>query len=181
VQRVLVDLKMLGDWKSVIGGALGLLSAAFTVLGPSLRDRNVHARCMAAYDSASKKLAYYDLWLKASLAAHPAAESDARALMKAAVDQVQTDLSQTLAQLVPTRVKDSTRSLVTRLLLLYKPPRARAWFPRAIFYALAALTSLGILVGIFDGEVRFNSDYWLGYLIIFLVCLAFRALARVME
>ncbi len=133
-------------WKDYIIPVIGLVGTLVTVIATWAKDLNASAHRIRTLDEATKRAVFWDTWSKALAAADPqasqatltskvktevlaAAETVEKAFHVLAVQQA----SEAHAIQEHQRSQDSIPRL-RRWLLLYKPPRARAWIPRIFFY-----------------------------------------------
>ncbi len=150
-------------WKDYIIPVIGLVGTLVTVIATWAKDLNSSAHRIRTLDEATKRAVFWDTWSKALAAADPeaslatltskvktevlaAAESVEKAFHVLAVQQA----SEAHAIQEHQRSRDSIPRL-RRWLLLYKPPRARAWIPRIFFYIYLLLHAV---LSIPDGSQR---------------------------
>lgn len=129
--------------KGIAAGALGLIGTLATVVVSWLKDRDISATRLRELDEASKRVAFWDAWFKAlTLFEHQPKSLDWQELAKAEILSASVAIKKLFAIASVDQLTESERwrlrrqkmSSLRRGLLLYSPPRLRAWIPRTIFY-----------------------------------------------
>jgi hypothetical protein len=137
--------------RALAGGAVGLASTFIVFFAGLLRERSATRRREKAVDDLTKHVAFWDSWLRAySQAQSPerldllkgAAESELSAAAEAFLR-----IRPSLTELSHSAIVRAPRSKLRRALLIYYPPRKRAWMPRAFFY-LSSLYFIGVLLSL---------------------------------
>jgi hypothetical protein len=125
--------------------AIGLIGTLVSLSAAWAKDLNATAQRMRVLEDATKRALFWDTWSKALATVDPEANTaDLRAQLKAEILAAAEPVHQlfrkppanaprvtSLAGYLSFR---SSLSRFRRWLLLYKPPRGRAWVPRIFFY-----------------------------------------------
>jgi len=126
-----------------IGGTL------ITILATWGRDLNSAARRIRILDEATKRIAFWSVWSQALATADPQADAAPRIAKieseceaaAAAVNEAYCALAveQATEAKAIKRHEDEKHAIPRwrERLVLYKPPRGRAWYPRVFFYTYA--------------------------------------------
>ena len=175
---------MISAWRDYIP-VIGLVGTLVTALATWARDLNSTAQRIRTLDEATKRAAFWDTWYKAMSAADPqlnASElaSKVRTEIAAAAESVEKAFCVLAVQRASEAQQASQHqraqhsvSRVRRWLLLYKPPRARAWIPRLFFYLYLVYTPFFPFIG----PRKEPSEAAVGVLGGVLMIIIFRALA----
>ena len=144
--------------KGIVTGSVGLVTSLIPVIVGWWKDRGASARRSRHLDDAAKRVSFWDVWLKAiSPLDLDESVSERKEFAKAEFLAIANDIKILFALDTPSQKHERATNFENervemprwkRWLLLYKPPRARAWFPRFFFYlfALQALTYLPVIV-----------------------------------
>jgi hypothetical protein len=176
--------------KGLIAGAFGLAGTLIPVVLSWSRDRDAASTRQRKIDEATKRVAFWDQWLKlSSQVESPSGQTAAQRVQKELAmlgDIIESD--SLLAHTQISRQQEKTSKFTKRvsvlpvwrrLLLLYWPERSLAWFPRFLFYG-GLLTFIFFLL--FQLSERSNIE---GFTIIELMALVwmfvFRYLSRFLE
>jgi hypothetical protein len=186
-----VDVK-----KGLIAGAFGLAGTLIPVVLSWSRDRDAASTRQRKIDEATKRVAFWDQWLKLySQVESPSGQTAAQRVQKELAllgDIIESDSLLSHTQISRQQEKSSEfaeRITVMpawrRLLLLYRPERSLAWFPRLLFYMGLLSIVLFIAVQIAEFKER-DSSAAIGGLLIFefmalVWCTVFRFLSRFLE
>jgi hypothetical protein len=181
--------------KGLIAGAFGLAGTLIPVALSWSRDRDAASTRQRRIDEATKRVAFWDQWLKlSSQVDSPSGQT--------AVQRVQKELAilgeiiendSLLAHTQISRQQENTSRFVERInvlsrwrkiLLLYRPERSLAWFPRLLFYA--GLMSMILFVAVQISEFSKSDSSAVGGLFLFefmalVWCVVFRYLSRFLE
>lgn len=125
--------------------AIGLIGTLVSLSAAWAKDLNATAQRIRVLEDAMKRAQFWDTWSKALATVDPEANTaDLKAQLKAeilaAAEPVQLlfrkppENAPRLAGLAEFLSFRSSLSRFRRWLLLYKPPRGRAWVPRIFFY-----------------------------------------------
>jgi hypothetical protein len=125
--------------------AIGLVGTLVSLSAAWAKDLNATAQRIRVLEDAMKRAQFWDTWSKALATVDPEANTaDLKAQLKAEIlasaEPVQQLFHKTpantpsLAGLADYLSFRSSLSRFRRWLLLYKPPRGRAWVPRIFFY-----------------------------------------------
>ena len=176
--------------KGLIAGAFGLAGTLVPVVLSWSRDRDAASTRQRKIDEATKRVAFWDQWLKLySQVESPSGQTAAQRVQKELAllgDIIERDSFLAHTQISTQQEKTSkfTEQVSTlpawrRLLLLYRPERSLAWFPRLLFYGGLLTFIFFLLFGLID---RSNFE---GSLIIEFMALVwmfvFRYLSRFLE
>jgi hypothetical protein len=140
-----------------LGPALiGLIGTVVTIAGSTLKDHSDSIKRVREIDEAAKVVSFWKTWLEAACSL---GTEDEQKLWR---EKAKKDLEKASARvegLFPETQSEShlsakqenfvgwRRGLPTwrRWLLLYKPPRARAWLPRVIFYLYLVVGPVAVI------------------------------------
>lgn len=176
--------------KGLIAGAFGLAGTLIPVVLSWSRDRDAASTRQRKIDEATKRVAFWDQWLKLSSQVEPpSGQTAAQRVQKELAmlgDIIESDSLLAHTQISRQQEKTSKFTkrvsvlpLWRRLLLLYWPERSLAWFPRFLFYG-GFLTFITFLI--FQLSDRSNLE---GFLIVEFMALVwmfvFRYLSRFLE
>jgi hypothetical protein len=176
--------------KGLIAGAFGLAGTLVPVVLSWSRDRDAASTRQRKIDEATKRVAFWDQWLKLySHVESPSGQTAAQRVQKELAllgDIIESDSLLAHTQISRQQEKTSkfTEQVSTlpawrRLLLLYRPERSLAWFPRLLFYGGLLTFIFFLSFGLID---RSNFE---GTLIIEFMALVwmfvFRYLSRFLE
>jgi hypothetical protein len=176
--------------KGLIAGAFGLAGTLIPVVLSWSRDRDAASTRQRKIDEATKRVAFWDQWLKLySQVESPSGETAAQRVQKELAllgDIIESDSLLAHTQISRQQEKTSkfTERVSTlpawrRVLLLYRPERSLAWFPRLLFYGGFLCFVIFLLFQLSD---KSNPE---GFLIIELMTLVwmfvFRYLSRFLE
>lgn len=131
--------------QGLVAGAFGLLGTLVPVVLTWTRERDVASSRMRKLDEATRRVAFWDQWLKLSgqipdMAAQSAVELVRRelAVLSSIIQNDSLAVHQQLAKQQHQSTEFIGRILsmgrLRRILLLYRPERSLAWFPRFLFY-----------------------------------------------
>jgi hypothetical protein len=132
--------------KGLIAGAFGLIGTLFPVLLSWSRDRDAASTRQHKIDEATKRVAFWDQWLKLySQLESPSGETASQRVQKELAllgDIIEND--SLIAHTQISRQQEKTSQFTERIIslpawrrffLLYRPERSLAWFPRLLFYS----------------------------------------------
>jgi hypothetical protein len=130
---------------AIIGGATALLSTLVTVAFSWFKDRGASAQRLSKLDEASKRISLLESWFNARSRIAPDEIGVAKPLVLEELDLAFREVKDLheKARISPATVSAQQRAKVgwfRRLLLLYPPPRKRAWVPRVFFYLVLVET-----------------------------------------
>lgn len=181
--------------KGLIAGAFGLAGTLIPVALSWSRDRDAASTRQRKIDEATKRVAFWDQWLKLySQVESPSGETAAQRVQKELAllgDIIENDSLLAHTQISRQQEKTSrftervsTLSAWRRLFLLYRPERSLAWFPRLLFYA--GLLSIVLFLAVGFSEFGKGNSSAVGGLFIFefmaiVWCTVFRYLSRFLE
>jgi len=181
--------------KGLIAGAFGLAGTLIPVVLSWSRDRDAASTRQRKIDEATKRVAFWDQWLKlSSQVESPSGKTAAQRVQKELAmlgDIIESD--SLLAHTQISRQQEKTSKFTERInilpawrriLLLYWPERSLAWFPRLLFYA--GLLSIVLFIAVQFSEFKEkNSSAFEGlFLFEFMAivwCFVFRYLSRFLE
>jgi hypothetical protein len=181
--------------KGLIAGAFGLAGTLVPVVLSWSRDRDAASTRQRKIDEATKRVVFWDQWLKLySQVESPAGETAAQRVQKELAllgDIIEND--SLLAHTQISRQQEKTSKFTERvnilpawrrLLLLYRPERSLAWFPRLLFYA--GLFSIVLFIAVQFSEFGKSNSSAVGGLFIFefmaiVWSIVFRYLSRFLE
>jgi hypothetical protein len=130
--------------KGMVAGLFGLIGTLIPAALAWSRDRDVASTRARRLDEATKRITFWEQWLKLSSTADPADLTCTQRVLKEL--KVLGEIIESESLLAQSQVLGQQRTsseyerLVgsvpfwRKLLLLYKPQRALAWFPRLFFY-----------------------------------------------
>jgi hypothetical protein len=183
--------------KGLIAGVFGLVGTLIPVALSWSRDRDVATTRQRRIDEATKRVAFWDQWLKLySQVESPSGETAAQRVQKELTmlgEIIENDSLIAHAQISKLEEKTSrfTQQINTlpawrRLLLFYKPERSLAWFPRLLFYfgVLCFFLFLAVQISEISKSHLDRSDFigFFAFEILTLVwCTVFRYLSRFLE
>jgi hypothetical protein len=140
----------------VVVAVVGLTGSVIPVLVGWFKDRDQSVQRVRQIEEATKTVVFWDSWLKSIVSANP--EVNGTEWKSIATEQflyASTLISSSLAirqsaqktNYAKQAFESHRRSLpwLRRWLLLYYPPRARAWLPRALFYLFLLFVLVGTL------------------------------------
>jgi hypothetical protein len=177
--------------KGLIAGAFGLVGTLVPAVISWNHDRSAVSARARTLEDATKRLAFWEQWLKLSAqVAGPGETTTSEQLQRELVrlgEIIQKDSVLTHAQ-QNMRTKSSEfinklddLPMWRRALLLYRPARSAAWFPR-IFFFIGLLSSLIIPAGFAAPKDPLSGKDFLISELFFLVWMAiFRSLSRWLE
>jgi hypothetical protein len=181
--------------KGLIAGAFGLAGTLIPVVLSWSRDRDAASTRQRKIDEATKRVAFWDQWLKLSSQVEtPAGQTAAQRVQKELAilgDIIESD--SLLAHTQISRQQEKTSKFTQRvnvlpawrrLFLFYRPERSLAWFPRLLFYA--GLLSIVLFLAVQFSEFGKSNSSAVGGLFIFefmaiVWCTVFRYLSRFLE
>lgn len=156
-----------GSWDDIIKGlATGSLGLIGTLIGVGVtwvKGRSASTQRIRVLDEATKRILFWDAWLDSSTKANLAEElgkleSRIRGEMLAAAKMVgdtfesfQAEVPTDMERLIEYERFRASISRFRRWLLLYRPPRARAWIPRFFFYYIIVALPWLIYMGFSSG------------------------------
>jgi hypothetical protein len=182
--------------KGLIAGAFGLAGTLIPVVLSWSRDRDAASTRQRKIDEATKRIVFWDQWLKLSTQVEsPDGLSCAQRVQKELAmlgDIIERDSFIAHTQISKLQEKTSKFTaqinvlpIWRRLLLFYKPERTLAWFPRLLFYAGVLLMLLCVAVQISESSKTIDSSNFEGFFLIeFMIlvwCAVFRYLSRFLE
>jgi hypothetical protein len=176
--------------KGLVAGAFGLAGTLIPVVVSWSRDRDVASARLRKLEEATKRVMFWDQWLKLSTQienpSDPACLQRVQKELTLLRDIIEGDALLAHAQM--SKQQNTTSeftgkirglSSVRKLLLLYRPERSLAWFPRLLFY-VGVVTF--ILIALSQISDKSNLE---GFLLIELMVLTwifvFRYLSRWLE
>jgi len=145
--------------KGLVAGAFGLAGTLIPVFLSWSRDRDVASARLRKLEEATKRVAFWDQWYKLSTQIkEPSDFTTQQAVQKELAllrNIIEGDALLAHAQLSKQQSKTSAFSgkilalpFWRKLLLLYRPARSLAWFPRILFYVGVVSSLLLCLVQI---------------------------------
>ena len=180
--------------KGLIAGAFGLVGTLLPVALSWSRDRDVASTRQRKIDEATKRVAFWDQWLKlCSQVESPDCQTAAQRVHKELAllgDIIQNDSLLAHNQISTQQEKSSafTHQVNTlpawrRLLLLYRPERSLAWFPRLLFYTgiLSIFFFIAIQFDQFHKDLSAFEGIFLFEFMAIVWCAVFRYLSRFLE
>jgi hypothetical protein len=151
--------------KGLVAGAFGLVGTLIPAAVAWSRDRDAASSRMRKLDEATKKVAFWEQWLKLSAQTCDPANADSVARVQKELtllaEMLENDSVQAQAAMLKQRGKSTefqqkvhSMPYWRRLLLLYKPARSLAWFPRLFFFA-GLLLAFVLLITLADPAKTF--------------------------
>ncbi len=152
--------------KGLIAGAFGLAGTLIPAAISWSHDRDAASARIRKLDEATKKVAFWEQWLKLSTQICEPANSDCAARVQKELsllaEMLENDSQAAQVQMLRQRGRSNafqekvhSMPLLRRLLLLYKPARALAWFPR-LFFFVGLILALFMLFSLFDQTKEFG-------------------------
>jgi hypothetical protein len=150
--------------KGLIAGAAGLVGTLITAAITWARDRDVSSQRLRLLDEESKRLTFWDAWLKiqVSITTSEAELSELRERVRAEASAAAALVKGAFQQPISESAAPSTLAEYSKLRnslprwrrwsLLYKPARTRAWIPRVLFYMFAVEGIVLVIVSWGDKE-----------------------------
>jgi hypothetical protein len=181
--------------KGLIAGAFGLIGTLFPVVLSWSRDRDAASTRHHKIDEATKRVAFWDQWLKLySQLESPSGQTASQRVQKELAllgDIIEND--SLIAHTQSSRQQEKTSQFTERIIslpawrrffLLYRPERSLAWFPRLLFYS--GLLSIILFIAVQFTESKAGNTSAVGGLFIFefmavVWCTVFRYLSRFLE
>ena len=132
--------------KGLVAGAFGLIGTLIPAAVAWSRDRDAASARIRKLDEATKKVAFWEQWLKLSTQTCDPANLDSVARVQKELsllaEMLENDSVVAQAAMIKQRGKSTefqqkvhSMPYWRRLLLLYKPARSLAWFPRLFFFS----------------------------------------------
>jgi hypothetical protein len=132
--------------KGLVAGAFGLVGTLIPAAVAWSRDRDAASARIRKLDEATKKVAFWEQWLKLSTQTCDPANLDSVARVQKELsllaEMLENDSVGAQAAMIKQRGKSTefqqkvhSMPYWRRLLLLYKPARSLAWFPRLFFFS----------------------------------------------
>jgi hypothetical protein len=181
--------------KGLIAGAFGLAGTLIPVVLSWSRDRDAASTRQRKIDEATKRVAFWDQWLKLSSQIEPPGGQTANQRVQKELamlgDIIESDSLLAHTQISTQQEKTSKFARQVnvlpawrRLLLFYRPERSLAWFPRLLFYA--GLVSIVLFIAVQFSEFKDKDPSAFEGLFLFefmalVWCSVFRYLSRFLE
>ena len=177
--------------KALVAGAFGLVGTLIPAAISWSHDRSAVSARNRTLEEATKRLAFWEQWLKVAsqvtLPGDPTPDQLNQELILLR-EIVQKDSFVAHRELIKLQGKTSEfqnklgeLSLWRRMLLLYQPPRATAWFPRIFFY-LGLFAILIIPFGFAAPQDPLSlKDFTISEIAFLVWALIFRSLSRWLE
>jgi hypothetical protein len=181
--------------KGLIAGAFGLIGTLLPVVLSWSRDRDAASTRQRKIDEATKRITFWEQWLKLSTQVEsPDGQGCVQRVQKELAmlgDIIERD--SLLAHTQSSKLQEKTSQFTEhvnllpawrRLLLIYKPERSLAWFPRLMFYAGILSIFLFIVTQISEFKNQDPSAFEGLFLFEFMAivwCAVFRYLSRFLE
>jgi hypothetical protein len=151
--------------KGMVAGAFGLVGTFIPAAVAWSRDRDAASARIRKLDEATKKVAFWEQWLKLSTQTCDPANLDSVARVQKELtllaEMLENDSVVAQAAMIKQRGKSTefqqkvhAMPYWRRFLLLYKPARSLAWFPRLFFFG-GLLLALILLITLFDPAKTF--------------------------
>jgi hypothetical protein len=177
--------------RGLIAGAFGLAGTLIPVVLSWSRDRDAASSRQRKIDEATKRIAFWEQWLKLSAQVEsPDGQGCAQRVQKELAmlgDIIERD--SLLAHTQSSKLQEKTSKFTEhinvlpawrRLLLFYRPERSLAWFPRLLFYA--GVLSFFLFLAVQISDISSNLEGFWGIEFMVLVwCTVFRYLSRFLE
>ena len=152
--------------KGLIAGAFGLAGTLIPAAISWSHDRDAASARIRKLDEGTKKVAFWEQWLKLSTQICEPANSDCAARVQKELsllaEMLENDSQAAQVQMLRQRGKSNafqekvhSMPFFRRLLLLYKPARALAWFPR-LFFFVGLIIAVFMLFSLFDQTKEFG-------------------------
>jgi hypothetical protein len=176
--------------KGLIAGAFGLVGTLVPAVISWSHDRSADSARTRTLEEATKRLAFWEQWLKLSAqVAEPGDTTPARLKQELALlseiiqkDSVLAHSQQKLrSRSTEFQNKVDDLSVWRRLLLLYAPARSAAWLPRLFFYAglaFALIIPLGLAA---PQDPLTSKDFVVSELFFLVWIVIFRSLSHWLE
>jgi hypothetical protein len=169
----------------VVPSVIGLAGTLLTVAVAWAKDLNSSAKRIRIIDEATKRVQFWDTWLKAvdgiGYEEIGLAKEKARGQVLAVSEAVEIAFHNIAAAKTGAEIyfelKRQSLSHVRRWFLLYKPARARAWIPRVLFYIYIIL-AIFLFVELAFLNARFPKTL---VVVSFLIAIFFRYLSLTLE
>jgi hypothetical protein len=181
--------------KGLVAGAFGLLGTLLPVVLSWSRDRDAASTRQRKIDEATKRIAFWEQWLKLSCQVEtPDGQACAQRVQKELAmlgDIIERD--SLLAHTQSSKLQEKTSKFTEhvnvlpawrRIFLFYKPERSLAWFPRLLFYAGIFSFFLFLAVQVNEYKSTDPSAFEGLFLFEFMAivwCAVFRYLSRFLE
>ncbi len=179
--------------KGLIAGAFGLAGTLIPAVVAWSHDRDAASARLHKLDEASKKVAFWEQWLKLSTQICDPGNRDS-------IERVQKELG-LLAEILESDSRVAQAEMLKqhgkstefekkvqsipfwrRFLLLYKPARSLAWFPRLFFFVGLFLAITLLLFTVFDPVKEFTlRDFGIVEFMLFIWMAIFRSLSQWFE
>ena len=178
--------------KGLIAGAFGLVGTLIPAVLSWSHDRSATSARTRTLEDAAKRLAFWEQWLKLSTQVSEPSDAAATGCLQQELallsELIQKDSVAAHAQQTKLRGKSSAFQirldalpLWRRLLLLYKPARSTAWFPRIFFFgglAFALLVPFGLAA---TPDPLTYKDFAISEVFLIVWMVIFRSLSRWLE
>jgi hypothetical protein len=178
--------------KGLIAGAFGLAGTLIPAIVSWSHDRDAASARLRKLDEATKKVAFWEQWLKLSTQICDPGNRDS-------IDRVQKELA-LLAEILESDSRVAQAEMLKqhgkstafqkkvqimpfwrRFLLLYKPARSLAWFPR-LFFFIGLFFAIILLFTLFDPAKEFSlRDLSIVEFMLFIWMAIFRSLSQWFE
>jgi hypothetical protein len=176
--------------KGLVAGAFGLAGTLIPVTLSWSRDRDMASARLRKLEEATKRVAFWDQWYKLSTQIKNPSDSESLETVQRELtllrDIIEGDALLAHAQLSKQQSKTSEFTgkvqalpFWRKLLLLYRPARSLAWFPRILFYV--GVVSFLIFVLVHISEKGNLEGFLLIELMTLVWMLVFRYLSRWLE
>lgn len=151
--------------RGLVAGAFGLAGTLIPAVVSWSHDRDAASARLRKLDEATKKVAFWEQWLKLSTQTCEPANRDSilRVQKELALLAELLENDSTLAQAAMLKQRSKSTEfqqkvnampLWRRLLLLYKPARSLAWIPR-LFFFIGLILALILLITLLDPTKEF--------------------------
>jgi hypothetical protein len=152
--------------KGLIAGAFGLAGTLIPAIITWSHERDAASARNRKLDEATKKITFWEQWLKLSTQISDPSSSDCtnrvQKELNLLAEMLANDSEAAQSEMIRQRGKTTafqqkvhSMPVLRRLLLLYKPARALAWFPR-LFFFVGLFLALLLLITLFDPSKEFG-------------------------
>jgi hypothetical protein len=178
--------------RGLVAGAFGLVGTLVPAVISWSHDRDAASARLRKLDEATKKVAFWEQWLKLSTQICGPDDGDCIARVRKELallaELLENDSTLAQADMVKqrgrsTEFQEKVHAMSTwrRLLLLYKPARALAWVPRLFFFMGFFLAAL-MLFTLLDSTHEFSyKDLAIVEVMLFIWMAIFRSLSQWLE
>ncbi len=152
--------------KGLIAGAFGLAGTLVPAIITWSHERDAASARNRKLDEATKKIAFWEQWLKLSSQICEPSNSDSATRVQKELnllaEMLANDSEAAQSEMIRQRGKTTafqqkvhSMPFLRRCLLLYKPARGLAWFPR-LFFFIGLFLALLMLFTLFDPTAEFG-------------------------